>query len=428
MNNITEITKAVKSSLAPLAAYPQFILWKLTERNGKQVKLPVDYRTAQVTDAHNPEAQADANTIIQTAKLFGPGYGVGFVFTPNDNFLFVDIDNCLEADNKTWSPVAMDIFGMLSGAAVEVSQSGRGLHIIGKCNGVIPEHACKNIPLKIELYHTGRFVALTGASANGSADTDLTANLPALIDKYFSPKSVTSSGAGVWTTEPARESNVLADDNELIQKALASKSAAGAFGSRATFADLWNGVTESLAAVYAPDESDAGEYDQSSADAALAMQLAFWTGKDCARIERLMWKSGLIRDKWKKHITYLRNTILHAVALCKNVYGESTQVVKSTEPVNSIEFRSGHQILASTQQAEYFTGCVYVRDLNRIFTPDGSLLNREQFNATYGGYIFMLDSGGSGKTTRKAWEAFTESQAINYPWAHGVCFRPELLK
>jgi len=147
MNILSELPPA----LQPLAAYPQFILWKLTERNGKQVKLPVDYRTAQVTDAHNPEAQADANTIIQTAKLFGPGHGVGFVFTPNNNFFFVDIDNCLEADNKTWSPVAMDIVGMLPGAAVEVSQSDRGLHIIGKYSGAIPEHACKNIPLKIRL-------------------------------------------------------------------------------------------------------------------------------------------------------------------------------------------------------------------------------------------------------------------------------------
>jgi len=424
MNILSELPPA----LQPLAAYPQFILWKLTERNGKQVKLPVDYRTAQVTDAHNPKAWADANTIIQTAKLFGSDYGIGFVFTDNDPFVFIDIDNCLEADNKTWSPVAMDIVGMLPGAAIEVSKSGRGLHIIGKYSGALPKHACKNVSSKIELYHTGRFVALTGASANGSADTDLTANLPALIDKCFPPKSVTSSGTTAWTNEAIPESNVIADDNELIQKALASKSAAGAFGSRATFADLWNGVPESLAAVYAPDSSDTGEYDQSSADAALAMQLAFWTGKNCARIERLMWQSGLVRDKWKKHQTYLRNTILHAAALCKNVYGEATQVVKSTEPVNSIEFRSGHQILASTQQAEYFTGCVYVRDLNRIFTPDGSLLNREQFNATYGGYVFMLDNGASGKTTRKAWEAFTESQAVSYPWAHGVCFRPELLK
>ncbi len=38
-------------ALQPLAVYPQFILWKLAERNGKRVKLPIDYRTAAVGDA-----------------------------------------------------------------------------------------------------------------------------------------------------------------------------------------------------------------------------------------------------------------------------------------------------------------------------------------------------------------------------------------
>ena len=214
----------------------------------------------------------------------------------------------------------------------------------------------------------------------------------------------------------------------MISTALKSKRAAGAFGARATFRNLWERGVEALSAVYAPDASDKGSYDESSADAALALQLAFWTGKDCARIERLMWQSKLVRNKWTKHKTYLQNTIKNAVALCCNVYGQSVQATNSTESVDSVEYRAGFQFLAATQQVKHFAECVYVRDLNKVYTPDGSLLNREQFNATYGGYVFELDSGGSGKTTRKAWEAFTESQAVNYPWAHGVCFRPELLK
>ena len=57
-----------------------------------------------------------------------------------------------------------------AGAAVEVSQSGRGLHIFG--TGTIPPHACKNIEQGMELYHEGRFVLLSGNQASGNAASD----------------------------------------------------------------------------------------------------------------------------------------------------------------------------------------------------------------------------------------------------------------
>ena len=248
----------------------------------------------------------------------------------------------------------------------------------------------------------------------------------AIVGKYFSFKEVLTPAT--WTTQPCKHWNGCENDDALIEKSLTSKSANSVFGSGASFKDLWERNVKVLSDTYSPHDNDAGDYDESSADAALALQLAFWTGKDCARIERLMWQSNLARDKWTKHKTYLSNTIKNAVALCRNVYGQSVQAANSAVSVDSVEVRTGFQFLIAAQQVVHFSECVYIRDLNKIYTPDGSLVNREQFNATFGGYIFEMDSGGSGKTTRKAWEAFTESQAINYPWAHGVCFRPELLK
>jgi hypothetical protein len=49
----------------------------------------------------------------------------------------------------------------------------------------------------------------------------------------------------------------------------------------------------------------------------------------------------------------------------------------------------------------------------------------EQFNATFGGFVFQIDETGD-KTTRKAWEAFTESQCVAYPKADGTWFRPDI--
>lgn len=475
--------RALPEALQPLADYPQFILWTTTERDGKLIKLPVDHRTGQRADAHSPDVWLSADDAIRTAAMFGDAYGVGFVFTKNDPFFFVDIDKCLNPDGQTWSAVATDLMSRLPGAAIEVSQSGRGLHIFGK--GTPPDHACKNIPLGIEFYKDGRFVALTGTNAVGSAGTNCDAYLPSLIEAYFPNKGYDNDQE--WTTEPVPEWTGPTDDDELIAKAIGAKSVGSVFQGRGGFASLWDGDTSGH------------DNDASSADAALAQHLAFWTGKNCERIRTLMMRSGLVRDKWNRE-DYLIRTISRAVSLqvdvysipaqadttvadsfgaCKlkgsdaqKQYAESIRALKMVEcqndevlahtlakiptakfwidnkdrpaaeiasmitlvesvskplgcPVKGPELVSGYQYLAATQQIEHFKGCVYVQDANAVFVPTGAILKKDQFNATYGGYTFQLDESGD-KVTRKAWEALTESQIVRYPKAEATCFRPAL--
>lgn len=415
--------------LRPLAGYRQFILWKIAQRDSKTVKLPVDWRTAGVGDAHNPELWLDADTAINTAAAYGQGYGVGFVFTPNDPFFFVDIDKCLNADNATWSPVAMDLMTRLNGAAVEVSQSGRGLHIIGQ--GQAPDHSCKNIALGVEMYTEGRFVALTGERMVGNAAVDCTAALAPLVDAYFPAKAATKGQE--WTEEAVEGSTPPETDEELIERALKSGGASAVFGNKTTFAALWEGDEDELAKAYA-DENRA--YDASSADAALAQHLAFWTGNNCERIKSLMWQSGLVRDKWQRE-DYLIRTITRAASLQETFYTggkrqadeDRVKIEAAGDPLGNVangtpELLAGYQFLGATQQIEHFKGCVYVQSLHRVLTPRGLFLKQDQFNATYGGYHFQIDD--TGKATKKAWEAFTESQVIRYPKAEFGCFRPEI--
>lgn len=415
--------------LRPLAGYRQFILWKIAQRDSKTVKLPVDYRTAGVGDAHNPEIWLDAETAINTAAAYGQDYGVGFVFTPNDPFFFVDIDKCLNADNDTWSPVAMDLMTRLNGAAVEVSQSGRGLHIIGQ--GQTPNHSCKNIALGIEMYTERRFVALTGERMVGNAAVDCTEALAPLVDAYFPAKEATRCQE--WTDEAIEGSTPPETDEELIERALKSGGASAVFGNKTTFAALWEGDEDELAKAYA-DENRA--YDASSADAALAQHLAFWTGNNCERIKSLMWQSGLVRDKWQRE-DYLIRTITRAASLQETFYTggkrqadeDRIKIESAGDPLGDIanatpEILSGYQFLSASQQIEHFKGCVYVQDSHRVLTPRGLFLRQDQFNATYGGYDFQIDD--TGKATKKAWDAFTESQVVRYPKAEFGCFRPEI--
>lgn len=317
-------------SLTGFTAYRQFIVYKLvpSAKPGKMDKLPCDHRTGKVVSAHDPQYWTDAATAEATATAWGlEVWGVGFVFTESDPFWFVDIDACLVGG--AWSPLAIELLTLFTGCAVEVSASLASLHIFG--SGKPPVHRSKNVPLGLEFYSSGRFVALTGHSAMGNCLADASNILPAFVAKYFAPDTSTISDVG-WTSGPVAEWNGPKDDAALLMKAM-RPSPTSAFTGKAGFADLWTGNEPALAKSY-PDKSGEGKpYDASSADAALAQHLAFWTGKDCDRIERLMRQSALVRDKWDTHTTYLREfTIQGAVDRQEAVYGDKVPVVTPSAP------------------------------------------------------------------------------------------------
>lgn len=423
--------RELPAPLAPMGAYRQFIVYlsqPSRTRHGKTDKFPCDFRTGKVANAHDAQIWTDAQTAIAYAAHFGGSYGVGFVFTDSDPFWFLDIDGCLQPDGQ-WSTLAVGMCQAFAGAAIEVSQSGQGLHIFG--TGRPPAHGCKNEALHLEFYHAGRFVALTGTGAVGNAAADFSHMLPGLVAQYFPPDAAQALEQD-WTTEPCPEWRGPADDEELLRRMLRSQSTASAFGGRASFADLWTGNVEALAKAY-PDEARA--YDASSADAALAQHLAFWTGRNCERMRQLMERSALARDKWERE-DYLPRTILGAV-------GRQFEVLtdKLPEPLAGAPdapFPSGTNdepprpsvVQGSTfvgieEQLELFKGCVYVRDLHKVLVPGGMLLKPDQFKVHFGGYSFPMDISNE-RTSRDAWEAFTQSQATRCPRADSACFRPDM--
>lgn len=304
------------AALAPLGAFKQFILCKLvpsTKKPGKMEKLPIDWQSGQVVSAHDPRIWIDAQTAFMLAAQYGPSYLPCFVFTKSDPFWFLDIDACRVAADGSWSPLAQHLVSLFPGAAVEVSTSGIGLHIFG--TGECPPHRVRP-PTEIdqrfpglEFYTDGRFVALTGNMlGDGSAGTPF--NMPAFVETWFKPSP--KSAPAEWTDAPCAEWRGPTDDDELIRRARNSKSGANAFGNKASFDDLWTANEEVLAKAF-PDNQ--WPYDASKADSALAQHLAFWTGRDCERIERLMRQSALARPKWDQHETYLgKLTILGVVA------------------------------------------------------------------------------------------------------------------
>jgi hypothetical protein len=424
------------AALFALTGYRQFIVYKVVpsdSRPGKTDKFPCDYRTGKVVTAHDPEYWTDAATAEATAAAWGYPYGVGFVFTENDPFWFLDIDSCL-IDGQ-WSPLAQQLCGLLSGAAMEVSQSGTGLHLFGV--GIPPAHGCRNQVYGLEFYHSGRFVALTGNAAVGDAGKDLSAVLPALVAAYFAPDAAALADEG-WTDGPAADWYGPADDADLLRRAMQSRSTGSAFGTKASFADLWLANEQVLAANY-PDPGGR-PYGESEADAALAQHLAFWTGRDCARIDRMMRASALVRDKWERNadvyagpgMGYLPRTILGACGRQVEVLQDARPEPASAPippPPGTVSHapaaRGGDGFIDSARQIEHFAGCVYISGQNRALVPDGSLMKPDAFRVRYGGFTFNLDTQNM-KTTRDAWEAWTQNQVYKCTEVDGICFRPNL--
>lgn len=391
----------------------QFILSKITS-NGD--KLPCN-AAGEVINAHDPQHWMTYDEVVALAAT-NESWRPAFVLTDNDPYFCIDIDYCLIADENQqydWSPLSKKICAMFPGAMVEVSQSGKALHIWGRAS-VFPKHACKNTKLHLELYHTKRFIVL-GSNAAGDVNLDQTANLTTFINTYMPPRVEDGGGQFNWTTSPVDEWDGPEDDEELIQRMLRATGAASVFGgSKAlTFEALWNAEEDILAAEWPHDTKG---YDGSSADMSLAQRLAFWTGKDCQRMERLMRQSALVRDKWDTRPDYLRRTILNACGAQTKVYTDPRKAEK--KPLSK-KFAGGW--VSQNEIPEVFAGCIYVVKHHSVLTPEGLLLKPEQFKVVYGGYTFSISDQ---RTTRNAFEAFTECPTWRPPQATDLCFRPEL--
>lgn len=401
-----------------LRAYRQFITYKLVPKtNGKTDKFPCDYRTGNVIDAHDSQYWTDYNTVASLSNI-------GFVLTPECRIFCLDVDNCLLPDGSGWSNIALELHAALPGCIIEVSLSGKGWHIWGMYSEGLLSHGKRNATYGIELYTEKRFIALSNNAVSGAAMQDCTRQLNAIITKYF-PLSVTPQSVE-WSTVPREDWCGPESDEDLIRRAMRSQSSSSAFGGKASFADLWNCNIESLARTY-PDPGRA--YNESQADAALAQHLAFWTGNNCERIERLMMQSKLVREKWNRE-DYIERTVINAVSQQSDVLTDKTfempadTVAAANEPVKP-SLVQGSTWATNEDQIKLFSGCVYVTDCHRVLVPGGNLLKPDQFKVAYGGYTFTTDTANE-KTTRDAWEAFTQSQAFRCPKVDTTCFKPDM--
>lgn len=357
---------SLDAALGGMKSVPQWFIWRLEwdAQKAKYGKTPcaLDGSVYRM-DASLPSNWNTYEVVRDRIAALGPGYALGFWLTKECGYWFLDLDEC--ASDGVLNDRAQQFIAAFPGAMMEWSSSGRGVHIIGR--GVVPPHRSRDIAgWKMEFYDSDRGIAFGIAdAAQGSADSEHSAMVAQLVAQFFPPRpeAPVHSGARPEWRGPA-------DDEELIRRIMASKpSAAAQFGGKATVQQLFLGQVEHT----------------SEHDMALAQHLAFWTGCDEERMVRLMMRSGLKREKWTEHRTYLRDlTVRNAIANCQTVYQEPVRDNSATvASMYGTQAPSGlvtiHDVsakpISDEQSAKYkellslVSGCGTIEEMHNVVIP-----------------------------------------------------------
>ncbi|MGV3723912.1 MAG: DUF927 domain-containing protein [Actinomycetota bacterium] len=276
----------VKAGMIPIEmrSAPQWVIGKAEQRDGKWTKPP--YQVNGNPASHTKAATWDTFGNVFSAYSEGEGDYVGFVLSPRDPLFAVDIDHSIDCATNEVYPWALQIVRQMN-TYTERSPSGYGLRLIGR--GQLPAWMPKGGGKRggfgdagtgaVEVYSSLRYVTLTGHHLEGTPAElqDRGAEVVALCEEQF-PEKLAKHKQPATTAPASPVAGISQDDNELLSRMFGSKRGA-------VILDLWNGGL-------------GGHSSTSEGDAALCTHLAWWTGSDPSRMDRLFRQSRRLREKW----------------------------------------------------------------------------------------------------------------------------------
>lgn len=310
-----------------LKALPQWVLWKLEQRNGQFTKVPFRAKSGKKASVTNPQHWA---TFTEAFRALGSGHytGVGFVLTADDPYVGVDLDHCRDAETGVIEPWALALVNQLA-SYTEISPSGTGLRIFVR--GTLPPTGRKKGPL--EFYPDGRYLTITGNHVAGTPTTveDRDAVLQEIHAAHFPSPSQNDNG-----DRPSQA--ISADDETQLARMFASKH-----GDE--IKKLWDGEWAGV------------HPSQSEAESSLCFHLAFWFGRDPERMDRLFRLSKLMRDKWdspRGDSTYGKDCIAHACEMTTETFQEADMDATTVEEMNrtyAVVWMGGDCVILREHQA-----------------------------------------------------------------------------
>jgi hypothetical protein len=331
-----------------LAKLSQWLYWKREpSENGKITKVPYD---PNISNGHERRASskiAGSWSTFETATaaaLRHGGDGLGFVVTDQDPFTGIDLDNCRNPETGEIKPWAQELIDKLN-SYTEKSPSGTGLHTF--VEGDTPDGSRCKVAYedgKVEIYSRKRYFTMTGDHLKGTPPSieKRQDQLQAVHEKVFGPPKEKSK----QPTAPSSTALLGLTDAKLLEKIRSSRQ-------RDKFDRLWAG-----------DTSEHGG-DDSAADLALCGILAFWTGRNEARMDQLFRQSGLMRDKWERQ-DYRDGTITKACESTVETYsphkarteieahrnGASAAAIREPETQAEADARNGSGAIAVLQEPD----------------------------------------------------------------------------
>jgi primase-polymerase (primpol)-like protein len=178
-------------ALQELARREQWVAWQLETRSGRPTKVPCSPRVAgraNVTDPTDWVSYEEAKRFQRENCLAG----VGYVFSGDDPYTGVDLDDCREPNTGTLEPWADYIVRQLD-SYTEVSPSGTGVKIWVRASIRGDRHRTGHI----EMYDHSRYFTVTGQHLPGTPTTieDRQTQLDELYRDLFGYVSTQSSPA-----------------------------------------------------------------------------------------------------------------------------------------------------------------------------------------------------------------------------------------
>ncbi len=332
----------------------QWVLWRydsVPDKKGGTKWSKVPYTPwGQRASCNNPSTWMPFEQVYQAYRQGGFD-GCSLALAPGDGLVGIDLDKCI--NDASLTPDAEQIVNSFATTYVEYSPSGKGIRAF--CYGVPGRTGKGGEGNWIEVYdHTSpRFLTVTGHTffersnqIDGVQDA-----LDFIHEKFMFDKE---------PEQPARSPQpVDLDDRELLDKAR----------------DASNG--DKFRRLY--DHGDTSDYsgDHSSADMALCKMLAFWTGCDYNRMDRLFRASGLYRKKWDR-ADYREGTLSKAISQCSEMYEPGKPQSVAVVPSESRDIPTGRED--------------WQKDIERLGANDEG--NARTVDLLYGGQFCYTDTYG----------------------------------
>lgn len=281
---------------------PQWVAWRYVFRDGKDTKAPVSPHDGSFADTTSKATWGTFDEAITACQRYRTLAGIGFVFSADDMFCGVDLDNCVD-ENEEIKPWALELIEKLD-SYTEISPSRRGLKVFLKASK--PGNRCRkaNHDGEIEIYDRDRFFTVTGERLQ-KFPADVNHRQESLNTIYacvFGNDLTDVAPTSIAKTNTAKNESaaILLSDEEIIKLACKKTRTGDKFQS------LWDGKWNE-------------HYNSASeADSSVVFTLAYYT-KDAQQIDRIFRQSKLMRDKWDQ---------LHG----SDTYGAST-IAKALEKV-----------------------------------------------------------------------------------------------